>query len=164
MQNTTGYHAPSFRTPFFWGEEIQSAGARLGEICKWGCLRFLILFGSCKLGIIVSACQFQCVRVNVYLLFHTCLSCCLFLRTSPRMLLSALMAPIDLLLADFHLTYGGFLSHRGTPSSHPFLDGIFPYKPTILGYPHDCGTPPYGHITRPVANHWVRGKRANPST
>ena len=26
--------------------------------------------------------------------------------------------------------YGGFLSHRGTPSHHPFLDGIFPYKPT----------------------------------
>ena len=28
---------------------------------------------------------------------------------------------------------GGFLSHRGTPSHHPFLDGIFPNKnqPTI---------------------------------
>ena len=26
--------------------------------------------------------------------------------------------------------------NRGTPSHHPFLDGIFPYKPSILGYPH----------------------------
>ena len=24
--------------------------------------------------------------------------------------------------------YGGFLSHRGTPSHHPFLDGIVPYQ------------------------------------
>ena len=23
----------------------------------------------------------------------------------------------------------------GVPPNHPFLDGIFPYKPTILGYP-----------------------------
>ena len=29
---------------------------------------------------------------------------------------------------------GGF--HGGTPSSHPFLDGISPYKPSILGYSH----------------------------
>ena len=28
-------------------------------------------------------------------------------------------------------SYGGFLSHRGTPSHHPFLDGIFP---NINGY------------------------------
>ena len=26
---------------------------------------------------------------------------------------------------------GGFLSHRGTPSSHKFLDGIFPFPKTI---------------------------------
>ena len=26
--------------------------------------------------------------------------------------------------------------NRGTPSHHPFLDGVFPYKPTIFGYPH----------------------------
>ena len=24
--------------------------------------------------------------------------------------------------------FGGFLSHRGTPSHHPFRDGIFPNK------------------------------------
>ena len=37
---------------------------------------------------------------------------------------------------------GGF--HRGVPpSSHPFLDGIFPFTKTIqlLGYPHDYGNP-----------------------
>ena len=31
---------------------------------------------------------------------------------------------------------GGFLSHGGTPSSHPFQIGIFHYKPSILGIPH----------------------------
>ena len=33
---------------------------------------------------------------------------------------------------------GGFLSHRGTPSYHPFLDGIFHdiNHPAIKGYPH----------------------------
>ena len=24
----------------------------------------------------------------------------------------------------------------GNPRSHPFVDGVFPYKPTIFGYPH----------------------------
>ena len=35
--------------------------------------------------------------------------------------------------------HGGFLSHRGTPSSHPFLY----YKPSSepLGYPHELETP-----------------------
>ena len=28
--------------------------------------------------------------------------------------------------------HGGFLSHGATPSHHPFLDGIFPYKPSIF--------------------------------
>ena len=28
---------------------------------------------------------------------------------------------------------GGFHSHGGTPSHHPFLDGIFPYKPSSYG-------------------------------
>ena len=26
--------------------------------------------------------------------------------------------------------------NRATPSPHPFLDGIFPHKPSIFGYPH----------------------------
>ena len=34
-----------------------------------------------------------------------------------------------------------FLSHRRTPSHHPFLDGIFPSKPSIFGYPHGYGNP-----------------------
>ena len=35
------------------------------------------------------------------------------------------------------LITGGFLSHRGTPSYHPFIDGIFYYKPSIYwGTPH----------------------------
>ena len=29
----------------------------------------------------------------------------------------------------------------GVPLNHPYNEGIFPYKPTILGYPHDCGNP-----------------------
>ena len=29
-----------------------------------------------------------------------------------------------------HHRYGGVLSHGGTPSYHPFLAGIFEYKPT----------------------------------
>ena len=37
---------------------------------------------------------------------------------------------------------GHFHSHGGTPSHHPLLDGIFPYKPSIYGYPH-LGKPPY---------------------
>ena len=38
--------------------------------------------------------------------------------------------------------YGGFLSHRGTPSHHhPFLGGISHYKPSISGYPHGHGPP-----------------------
>ena len=47
--------------------------------------------------------------------------------------------------------YGGFLSYRGTPSHHPFLDGIFHCKPSILGY-----TPIYGnhHI-----HFWQSGDR-----
>ena len=43
--------------------------------------------------------------------------------------------------------YGGFLSHRGTPSNHPFLGGIFHYKPSSVfvvtpwraGHPGACG-------------------------
>ena len=31
------------------------------------------------------------------------------------------------------------LFNLGTPVHHPFLDGIFHYKPTILGIPHDYG-------------------------
>ena len=34
--------------------------------------------------------------------------------------------------------------NRATPSHHPFLDGIFPYKPSILGYPPFMETPIYG--------------------
>ena len=34
--------------------------------------------------------------------------------------------------------FWGFLSHRATPSHHPFLDEIFPKKNIkLLGYPHD---------------------------
>ena len=42
-------------------------------------------------------------------------------------------------------SYGGFLSHRGTPSFHPFLDGIIPFTKTIhfLGDPPARWKPPY---------------------
>ena len=40
-------------------------------------------------------------------------------------------------------SYGGFLSHRGTPSFHPFLDGIIPFTKTI----HFWGIPqPDGNL------------------
>ena len=38
------------------------------------------------------------------------------------------------------LVYGGFLSHTGTPESSIYR-WIFPYKPSILGYPHGYGNP-----------------------
>ena len=37
----------------------------------------------------------------------------------------------------------------GVPPNHPFLDGIFPYKPTILGYPH-LWKPPYRFIKQHI--------------
>ena len=52
-------------------------------------------------------------------------------------------------------TYGGFLSHGGTPSHHPFLDGIFPDNPSILGYPH-FRKPPY------LQNQWFLVSRVTP--
>ena len=33
----------------------------------------------------------------------------------------------------------GVSQNRATPSYHTFIDGIFPYKPNILGYPQDYG-------------------------
>ena len=39
------------------------------------------------------------------------------------------------------ILYGGFLSHRGTPSSHPFSIGIFPYHPAT-GVPPRLWKPP----------------------
>ena len=56
------------------------------------------------------------------------------------------MHRFDVIKSDIHYNYikllyfsidrhGGFLSHRGTPSHHPFIDGIFHEKPTIWGVP-----------------------------
>ena len=39
--------------------------------------------------------------------------------------------------------YGGFHSHGGTPSSHPFLDGIFPKPSSYWGTPLTSWKPPY---------------------
>ena len=41
--------------------------------------------------------------------------------------------------------YVGFLSHRGTPSHHPFLDGDFPVEinPPAIGVPPWLWKPPY---------------------
>ena len=41
--------------------------------------------------------------------------------------------------------------NRATPSSHPFIDGIFHYRPTIVGYPHDYGKPHVGWKKHPAA-------------
>ena len=45
---------------------------------------------------------------------------------------------------DVFVTYGVFLSHRGTPSHHPFLVGFSMKSTTNFGYPHDYGHP---HLT-----------------
>ena len=37
--------------------------------------------------------------------------------------------------------WGEFLRFLGNPSCHPFLSGIFPYTPSILGYPFGYGNP-----------------------
>ena len=39
------------------------------------------------------------------------------------------------------LIYGGFLSHGGTPRHHPFIDGIFYYKPFVLSVSPFMETP-----------------------
>ena len=36
----------------------------------------------------------------------------------------------------------GFPIHGGTPTCHPFLDGIFPYKPSSIGVPPWLWKPP----------------------
>ena len=60
-------------------------------------------------------------------------------------------------------TYGGFLSHRGSPSHHPFLDGISRInQPAIKGYPHDYGNPhirvnPRGDPEILFKKTWLRG-------
>ena len=46
---------------------------------------------------------------------------------------------------QLHLIHGGFLSHRGTPSHHPFRDGIFhSWATPICGNPHVFGKVSYG--------------------
>ena len=48
--------------------------------------------------------------------------------------------------------FGGFQSHGGTPSYHPFLDGIFHYKPAVVtGYRH-LWKPPFGSWSLSVYN------------
>ena len=45
----------------------------------------------------------------------------------------------------------------GVPPNHPFLDGIFPYKPTSYwGYPHGYGNPPYLETTIQKNPLWLR--------
>ena len=48
-----------------------------------------------------------------------------------------------------HGQVGGFLSHRGGPTYHPFLDGIVHDKPSILGYPQ-LHPPSWKHPTAEV--------------
>ena len=47
---------------------------------------------------------------------------------------------------------GGFLSHRGTSSHHPYFNGIFHYEPSILGTPMTMETPIFTLIP---FRHWV---------
>ena len=46
----------------------------------------------------------------------------------------------------------------GVPPNHPFLDGIFHYKPTILGYPHGYGNPKFvvWNLNQGGSKHWRR--------
>ena len=60
------------------------------------------------------------------------------------------------------MLYGAFLSHRATPSHHPFLDGIFPFTKTIqpasLGTPVTQLPPPLRHPRCPTET--TDGRRA----
>ena len=66
-----------------------------------------------------------------------------------------------------YIHYMGVSSNAVTASYHPFLDGIFHYKPSILGYPN-FRKPPTSKVPRknahgsasPRAGHWHR--RAGP--
>ena len=75
----------------------------------------------------------------------------------------------ELFLRYHPLLHGGFLSHRGTPSHHPLINGFSRINPSfwfILGYHHNYGKPitrqllgwpllcdPSGHCSlRPVAS------------
>ena len=52
-----------------------------------------------------------------------------------------------------HLSsYGGVRKNRGTHSHHPFLDWIFPYKPSIWEYPQLLETPYLCVLT--IVNHY----------
>ena len=44
----------------------------------------------------------------------------------------------------------------GVPLNHPFLDGIFPYKPSIWGYPHGHGNPQIVTSLGPANPHFRR--------
>ena len=51
---------------------------------------------------------------------------------------SSLLNP---LYQSYCFSYGGFLENKGTNKNHPFLDGIFPYKPTIFLWPLSWNPP-----------------------
>ena len=68
-------------------------------------------------------------------------------RSLRKMTLSFPLTSMIYTFSDGHFgqsIYGGFLSHGGTSSHHPFQIGIFPYKPSIFGYPHDQSTNIWG--------------------
>ena len=48
---------------------------------------------------------------------------------------------------------GGFLSHRGTLNSS-IQHGLFHYKPSIFGYPHDYGNPKMDDDWGKIDDHW----------
>ena len=51
---------------------------------------------------------------------------------------------------QYPASYGGFLSHRGTPHSSSISnDGIFPLKTIYFGYPHGYGNPHISSIFGP---------------
>ena len=60
--------------------------------------------------------------------------------------------------------HGGFL--RGTPSYHPYFNGIFQYKPFIVGYPMAWETTSVGSVRRNLLAPWTlhRQRQKVPAT
>ena len=54
--------------------------------------------------------------------------------------------------SHMYMIYGGFLSHRDTPSHHPNFSRIWSYEPSILGYPH-CWKSSYDSLSHSVRCH-----------
>ena len=88
------------------------------------------------------------VSISIYICIYLYLSIVFIYLSFPINL--SIYPQISLIASTEHL-YGVSIN-GGTPSYHPFLDGIFPDKPTILmGFPMKMDTPQMGGTHRPAS-------------